>query len=65
MPLPRAGHVQPGRLLPVDSVCIAVAAGLSVLRYRRWVHSATRRGGGWVGAGHWPVWWVGKQIQGQ
>ena len=22
-------------------------------------------GGGWVGAGHWPVWWVGKQIQGQ
>ena len=60
MPLPGAGHVQPGRLLPIDSVCKTDAAGLSVLWNRRKVHSAIRRGGGgWVGAGHWPVWWVG------
>ena len=50
-PYPVAGHAQPGRLLPVDSVCIAVAAGLTVLRHRRWVHSATRKGGGGWGQG--------------
>ena len=38
--------MQPGRLLPIDSVCITVAAGLAVLWYRRRVQSATRGGGG-------------------
>ena len=50
-PYPGAGHVQLGRLLPVDNVCKAEAAELTVLRHRRWMHSATRRGGGGGGWG--------------